>query len=192
MPQRIWPLAMVFLVACTATARVPDGIQFRSENWYQAAESGFVVAPTAELQVVTAGGEAAATFTNHLYFELRGTMPGTPLVSPERALYLLGRADEEAADRLTATRMALVRDEPLDPDRLTVLRGEEVRRYTYERVYGQLTGVVIDLWQDEILWRGWADYQTARLYGEDGGIRKELERSRRAATIRLADFLGRL
>ena len=52
--------------------------------------------------------------------------------------------------------------------------------------------VVLDLREGEVLWRAAVEYKTARLYGEDGGIRKELERTRASAANRLADYVVQL
>jgi len=59
---------------------------------------------------------------------------------------------------------------------------------TYSEVAGQATGVVIDLWMNEILWRGVAHYTTERLYVKDGEAESEVDRTRASAAIRLAEF----
>lgn len=67
-----------------------------------------------------------------------------------------------------------------------------MRRFAYEEVQGRATAVVLDLWENEVLWRGAADYSTARLYGDDGAIRRELDKTRAAAANRLAEFMSLL
>ena len=74
----------------------------------------------------------------------------------------------------------------------TVQSGEDVRRFAYEKVHGRATAVVVDLWENEVLWRGAVDYATARLYGDDGGILKELDRTRADASVRLAEYFSQL
>lgn len=219
-------LLTVSLTGCAATRRAPDGIIFRSENWYLAAEQGFVVAPVLGVRVVTDPSEVSASFTNEFHLAVITAMPGTPLVSPEKALHMLDTGGEEAQERFRSLRMQLLRGE-LPPageltaigmdlqhryllvgwmiegvdegiqqvqydDYGTVNNSIDVRRFTYEQVNGRATAVVLDLWEAEELWRGIVDYETARLYGEDGGIRRELDRTRAAAAVRLADYLGQL
>jgi hypothetical protein len=226
MPGRIWTLAVVLLVGCASTAKIPDGVEFRSENWFRAAESGFVVAPTSAVHVVEDAGIASADFTNHFYPALLTTLPGTELISPDLTLYRLESGDREGLHHFVAVRSSLA--EGLEPDAqtlvalsrdlehryllvswleesisegiddtayddyTTVQHGEEVRRYAYEKVDGRARAVVLDLWEDEVLWRGSVEYQTAQLYGSDGSIRGELERARGAAAIRLAECLGQI
>ena len=50
--------------------------------------------------------------------------------------------------------------------------------------------MVLDLWVNEILWRGEVDYKTNHLEGDESAIREELDRTRTAAAIRLADYFG--
>ena len=214
------------LGACGATSPPPEGILFRSENFFRAIEDGFVVAPAGGGTLVTERAAAIAFFTNEFYSGLSDALPGTPLTSPEKTLYLQSRGGEEARSRFMALLGQLTRGEPLVDEDLaavsrdvqhryllmswmnedvsegiqdtnfddygTVDNSMEVRRFTYEEVNGRVEAVVLDLQENEILWRGAADYKTARLYGEDGGIRKELERTRALAAVRLANYVAQL
>lgn len=218
--------ALLGLTGCASTARIPDGIQFRSENWFRAVESGFVVAPTSGVQTVSDPADAAAVFTNHFYPALMVSLPGSELVAPEPCLYRLRKAGDAAMERFGAVRQALV--DGTDPDQevlsalsadlehryllvswineglsegiddtayddyTTVRHSEDVRRFAYEKVQGRATAVVLDLWENEVLWRGAADYQTARLYGDDGAIREELAKARGAGAVRLAEYFSQL
>jgi hypothetical protein len=219
------PIALVLVLAgCTATAQVPDGLEFRSENWYQAIESGFVVAPVWPVSAVTDPEAAAATFTSQFFVALNTSLPGTSLASPDDARYRLRKAGEETVDRADNVREALIAGQPVDPADLTELSralehrylmmswmeegvdegidemvhdvyssvesSEDVRRFAYEKVTGRATAVVLDLWENEVLWRAAADYSTARLYGDDGAIRRELAKTREAAATRLAEFVS--
>jgi hypothetical protein len=74
----------------------------------------------------------------------------------------------------------------------TVDNSMEVRRFTWEEVKGRAEAVVLDLLENEIIWRGVVQYKTARNYGEDGGIRMELDRTRANAAIRLAEYVAQL
>jgi hypothetical protein len=227
MVQWIRPvLLLLALAGCTATAQIPDGVEFRSENWYQAIESGFAVAPTSALQTVTEPTDATAKFTNHFHLGLLTSLPGTSLVSPSTTLYRLETDGEQAFGHFHAARRALAEGQPTDrADLLALSRAlehrylllswidegvaegiddmvhdvyssvessEDVRRFAYEEVQGRATAVVLDLWENEVLWRGAADYSTARLYGDDGAIRRELDKTRAAAAQRLAGFMSLL
>ena len=68
----------------------------------------------------------------------------------------------------------------------------DVELFTYEQVNGRATAVVLDLWVNEILWRGMVDYKTNRVDDDGGGLREELDLTRIGAAIRLADCLGQL
>ena len=219
------PLALsLALAGCSATAQVPEGIEFRSENWYRAAESGFVVAPSSTIQAVTDPTDAAVTFTNSFYPALRASLSGTTLASPDDMLYRVERANEEGVDLARKVRQALVEGQPTDPADLTALSrviehrylmvswieesavggvdsdmvssvyssvgsSEDVRRFSHEKVEGRATAIVLDLWENEVLWRGAVNYGTAELYGNDGAIRRELEKARAEAGVRLAEFV---
>ena len=218
--------AVLFLGACGVTAPPPEGILFRSENYFRAVDEGLIVAPVAGLTLVTDAAEATAFFTNEFFSALTGTLPDTPLTSPGTTLYLQEREGEDAQARFRALRQALIEREELVAGELaaisrdlehrfllvswideevsegiqetnfddygTVDNSMEVRRFTYEEVKGRAEAVVLDLRENVVLWRGAVEYKTARLYGEDGGIRKELERTRATAAIRLAEYVAQL
>ena len=55
---------------------------------------------------------------------------------------------------------------------------------------GQASAVVLDLWVNEILWRGMVRYKIDLLDGNQGEVRKGLNLTRTTAAIRLADCFG--
>ena len=61
---------------------------------------------------------------------------------------------------------------------------------TYDEVNGQAVAVILDLWEDDVLWRGTVAYKTTRNDSEDDDIAEGLDRTRAAAAIRLADCVG--
>ena len=218
--------AIQLLGACGVTAPPPEGILFRSENFFRAIEDGFVVAPVGGITLVTERAATIALFTNEFHAALVDALPGTVLTSPEKTLYLQSRAGEEAQSRFHALMRQIVRGDSLLDEELALVSGDiqhryllvswmhesviegiqdtnyddygtvdnsmEVRRFTYEEVKGRVEAVVVDLQGNEILWRGAVYYTTARHYGEDGGIRKELERTRALAAVRLANYVAQL
>jgi hypothetical protein len=67
----------------------------------------------------------------------------------------------------------------------------DVRRATFERIEGRIEGVILDLWEGELLWRGVATYETERLFGESGAIREEIKRARVDGATRFSLMLAR-
>jgi hypothetical protein len=55
----------------------------------------------------------------------------------------------------------------VDPDReyTDYTHADDVRRLRFEKVKGQLHGLIVDLWQAEVVWEGVAPYATDTLYG---------------------------
>lgn len=221
----IVPCTVTLLLAGCATTSAPtDGIQFRSENWPLAADSGFAVAPSVAVAGVNDPGEAAEAavlFTNEFYAALLVSLPGASLRSPAQTLGMLDATGGNARARLQSLRRDLYRDTALVPEELASISrdvqhrfllvgwldegvseetkgggyefdssGRAVRPLTYNLVEGRATAVVLDLWVNEVLWRGAVNYKANRVDGNADTIRKELNRTRVSAAIRLADFVG--
>ena len=62
----------------------------------------------------------------------------------------------------------------------------EVQRTAYSRVEGTLEAAVLDLWENEVVWRGVTEYRTDRLYGDPEVREAESERARVGGAARLA------
>lgn len=62
----------------------------------------------------------------------------------------------------------------------------DVRRAAFLAIKGRIEGVVVDLWEGEILWRGAVDYDTPRVYGAEGTGADEIDRVRADAADRLS------
>ena len=214
---------ILLLASCAATKPPPDGIQFRSDNWSLAAESGFAVAPFAAIPGVADPAETAALFTNEFYSALLVSLPGTVLTSPSETLHRLNATGNDAHSRFRSLRRKLYRHQELVPEQLASISRDVQHRYllvswldegvsagvqggydvyhlghhevvgggyTYEEVTGQASAVVLDLWVNEILWRGMVRYKTDLLDWNEGEVRKGLNLTRTAAAIRLADCFG--
>ena len=68
----------------------------------------------------------------------------------------------------------------------------DVRRAKFGRVEGDLFGVVIDLEQAEILWRGVAHYESEKDFGVTGEDTRDLEdEARIGAAYDLIELLSR-
>jgi len=63
---------------------------------------------------------------------------------------------------------------------------DDVRRLSYERVNGRLHGLIVDLWQSEVVWEGVAPYSTDTLYGGLAVNSDELALARDAGVV---DFM---
>jgi hypothetical protein len=201
---------MLFLTGCTATKPPPDGIQFRSDSWSLAAESGFAVAPFAAIPGIADPAEAAALFTNEFYAALLVSLPGTALTSPSETLGRINATGDDARSRIRSEKLASIsRDVQhryllvswLDEDVSEGVQGgydvyhrgqHEVVAggYAYEEVKGQASAVVLDLWVNEILWRGMVLYETDLREGNEDDVRGKLDRTRTAAAVRLAGFFA--
>ena len=223
--MRFLVLTVVLLLAgCAATTPPTDGVQFRSDHWSLAAESGFAVSPMAANALVTDTAEAAALFTNEFYAALQISLPGKILTSPIETLHRLDAIGGGAHTRFRSLRAKLYRNEQLIPEETAAISRDVQHRYllvgwleegesegfqgyqyrvpgagqyetvvhglTYAEIHGRATAVVLDLWANEILWRGVAEYKTGQLYGDDSEIREELDRARASGAITLADYLG--
>jgi hypothetical protein len=214
---------MLFLTGCTATKPPPDGIQFRSDSWSLAAESGFAVAPFAAIPGIADPAEAAALFTNEFYAALLVSLPGTALTSPSETLGRINATGDDARSRIRSLRRKLYQNQKLAPEKLASISRDVQHRYllvswldedvsegvqggydvyhrgqhevvaggyAYEEVKGQASAVVLDLWVNEILWRGMVLYETDLREGNEDDVRGKLDRTRTAAAVRLAGFFA--
>jgi len=65
-----------------------------------------------------------------------------------------------------------------------------VHGFIYAEVDGLAAAVILDLQTSEIMWRGTATYDTGLLYGKEGENREQLDRTRAAAAMTLADYIS--
>ena len=79
--------------------------------------------------------------------------------------------------------------EELDRDYVDVSLPADVRRASYEQILGQISGVVIDLWEGEIMWKARQSYRTQKMFGEVAKVANELELTRSTAMGRFAAML---
>jgi len=61
--------------------------------------------------------------------------------------------------------------------------GKEKGFLTYDEVNGQAVAVILDLWEDDVLWRGTVAYKTTRNDSEDDDLAEGLDRTRAAAVL---------
>jgi hypothetical protein len=67
---------------------------------------------------------------------------------------------------------------------------KDVARLHYDRVRGELTGVLVDLWQAELLWQGRSGYLTQKVYAGAEQAEEEMAAARDAGVLDLVRLLG--
>jgi hypothetical protein len=67
---------------------------------------------------------------------------------------------------------------------------KDVARLHYDRVRGELTGVLVDLWQAELLWEGRSAYLTQKVYAGAQHAGDEMAAARDAGVLELVRLLG--
>ena len=120
---------ILWLGACGATSPPPEGVRFRSENFFRVIENGFVVAPVGGDKLVTDPDEATAFFAGRFYAALTGALPGTPITSPETTRYLHNREGEAAHSRFQALQLQLVEGDSLQDAALAAVAEDIQQRY---------------------------------------------------------------
>lgn len=222
--------AFLLLAGCASSRAPADGVEFRSENWRLASESGFVVTPIAAAHNVADADAATVLFTNELFSSLQAWFPEDTLITPHDTLERLNANGPDARARLRAVRRALHRRTAMDPEVLDMLsrdlghrlvlvgwleetasevtqgggyysygagdaeRGSDVERtivnpLRYQKVTGTAVAVVLDMTEDEVLWRGVVSYETEPNDDADGKFAQALDRVRASAASRLADHI---
>jgi hypothetical protein len=208
------------LTGCGTSEAPTDGVEFQTEAWDYAIDGGFAVTPVAASHEIAEANEATALFTNEFFAALQTSLPETPLVSPHEALNRLTDDGHGSHEQLRSLRRVLRQNEQLDHEKLVAISRDLQHRFvlvgwfdeiasegvrgaqavgqfettdyglTWMKIDGQATVVVLDLWEDEILWRAFANYTTDRIYVKGDEFQAELDRTRIGAAVRLADQMS--
>jgi hypothetical protein len=67
---------------------------------------------------------------------------------------------------------------------------KDVARLHYDRIHGVLTGVLVDLWQAELLWEARATYDTPKVYSGAAPAAEELAKARDQGVLEFVRLLA--